>query len=201
MQLNTIIEKKSKKFKFDMIRTAILSTLFIFISLFTQAQNNNKLYLRTEAGGMFNNKLKTIELPKQMMVNWYDTSGHEHNEDKVLLFVKDDTLYFDVPQNDTLVEAIAYNQIEYIRIFSVGKILLIPVAIYSSAIFAYGAVGAVALIGYGLTSSNSYFGGPSVAILGLIVAAIDIPIFIITKALWNGTRMTYKTNKWKLLKR
>lgn len=183
------------------MKTTILSALLILISTFLHAQSSNNLYLRTEYGSSFNNKLKTIELPKQIMVNWYDTSGTEHNEDKVLLFVKDDTLYFDVAENDTLLEAIAYNQIEYLRIFSVGKILLIPVATYSSVVFAYGAVGAVALIGYGLTNSYGYGGGPYLAIAGVIVAVIDIPIFFITKALWNATRMTYKTNRWKLMKR
>lgn len=181
------------------MKTLILSISFIFISILLCAQSN-KLYLRTENGGFLTNKLKSFELPKQMMVNWYDTSGHEHNDDKVLLLVKDDTLYFDVPGNDTLLEAIAYNQIEYIRIFSVGKILLIPVAAYSSVIFAYGAVGAAALIGYGLSSSGAYYGGPPFVLLGVVVAVIDVPVYILTKVLWNSTRMTYKTKNWKLLK-
>ena len=182
------------------MKTFLLSTLFIIISIFLKAQNNNMLFLKKGSGKSLNNEIKKFKLPKQMVVNWYDTAGNEHNEDKVLLFAKDDTLYFDVPQNDSLVEAIAYNQIEFLRVVSVDNILLIPVATFSSLIFAQGAVGAVLLIGYGLSSSYNY-GGPYLLVAGLAVAAIDIPIYFITKVLWNGTRMTYKTDKWKLLKR
>jgi hypothetical protein len=95
------------------MKTFLLSTLFIIVSIFLKAQNNNMLFLKKGSGKSLNNEIKKFKLPKQMVVNWYDTAGNEHNEDKVLLFAKDDTLYFDVPQNDSLVEAIAYNQIEF----------------------------------------------------------------------------------------
>lgn len=183
------------------MKTTFLSTLLILISAFLQAQNRNKIYLRSESLKNYETKLKVIELPKQITVNWYDTSGNEYNEDKILLFVKDDTLYFDVPQNDTLVEAIAYNQIEFLRIISVGRILLIPIAAYSSVLFTQLAVGAVFIVGLGLSNSYSSSRDPYIVFAGLIVAAIDIPIFYLSKALWNGTRMTFKTKQWKLMKR
>ena len=181
------------------MKIIIFSILFIFNSLLLRAQTENKLILRNVSNNFMTSKFKLIELPQQMMVNWYDTFGIEHNDDKVLLYVVKDTLFFDVPNNDTLVEALAYNQIESIKIFSVGKILLKPVALTSSIFFAYGAAGTIALLGYGLSSnySSERF---SLVFAGFLVAAIDIPLFFVSKALWTGSNMTYKTEKWKQIK-
>lgn len=182
------------------MKKAIFFLLFISTTLVLDAQTSNKLVLRKASSSSFKkSQFNVIELPQQMMVNWYDASGFEHNDDKLLLYVVKDTLYFDMPKNDSLVEAIAFNQIESIKMFSVGKILLKPVAVVSSFFFGYGVVGAGALFGAGLFSSRTaesslYFVG------GLLVAAIDVPLFFITKALWDGSNMTYKTANWKLAK-
>jgi hypothetical protein len=91
------------------------------------------------------------------------------------------------------------DQIESIKIFSVGKILLKPVALTSSVFCAYGAAGTIALLGYGLSSNYSserfFF-----VLAGLLVAGIDVPLFFISKALWTSSNMTYKTEKWKQIK-
>ncbi len=181
------------------MKTVIFSILFILNCLLLKAQTENRLVLRNVSNNYTTSKFKLIELPQQMMVNWYDTFGIEHNDDKVLLYVVKDTLFFDVPNNDTLVEALAYNQIESIKIFSVGKILLKPVALTSSVFCAYGAAGTIALLGYGLSSNYSserfFF-----VLAGLLVAGIDVPLFFISKALWTSSNMTYKTEKWKQIK-
>jgi hypothetical protein len=177
----------------------IFCILFTFISMLLSAQTDNKLVLRKTSGNFMSSKFKVIELPQQMMVNWYDTFGVEHNDDKVLLYVVKDTLFFDVANNDTLVEALAYNQIESIKMFSVGKILLKPVALVSSIFLAYGTAGTIALLGYGLTSnySSDRF---ALVLGGLLFVAIDVPLYLATKALWTGSNMTYKTEKWRQIR-
>jgi hypothetical protein len=180
------------------MKKTIFFLLFISTTLLLNAQTSNKLVLRKASSGSFKkSQFNVVELPQQMMVNWYDASGFEHNDDKLLLYVIKDTLFFEMPKNDSLVEAIAFNQIESIKMFSVGKIFLKPVAVFIYFFFGYGVVGSGALFGAGLFSSRSaesslYFAG------GLFVAAIDVPLFFITKALWDGSNMRYKTEKWKL---
>jgi hypothetical protein len=182
------------------MKTVLLSILIIIISTALEAQTENKLILQKKAKYYKNNQFREFELPHQMIVNWYDTSGVEHNDDKTLLYVLKDTLFFEVPKNDTLVEAIAYNQIESIKVFNVGKILLKPIALASTAIFSYGAIGSIALLGYGFTSYRS---GESFYLFfaGLLVAGIDVPFFYISKALWEASNMTFKTQNWKQVKR
>lgn len=179
------------------MKNFLLGVLFVLISSVLYAQPLNKLVLRKMSVNYKNNQYKVIDLPQQMMVNWYDTMGIEHNDDKLLLYIVNDTLFFDVPNNDTLVEALAYNQIEFIRIFNIGKIILKPIALVSTFFFTYGAAGTIALFGYALTSYRSSE-GLVLVFGGLLVAAIDLPLFYISKALWEGSNMTYKTEKWKL---
>lgn len=203
MQVKIFIRKKEFLCEFLLLaymKKVFLGLFLVFISLGLSAQSANQLTLRQTSGNFLSGKYKIFDLPQQMMVKWYDTLGIEHNDDKVLLYVTKDTLFFDVPSNDTLVEALAYNQIEAIKVFNVGKILLKPLALTSSIFFTYASAGTAILIGYGLASNHS---SDRYALVGgaLILFIVDVPLFYISKALWTGSNMTYKTEKWKLVNR